>query len=665
MFGVPRSRLTRILLTGALVSSSLVVPTLLAPPAAASDVRLTVTTVVDGLDIPWDLTFTPDGTMLYDQRAGGLWARSPGGTVSPVSADLTDLWASGETGLMGMVVDPDFASNRLLYTCQGYHSGSTTDIRVIRWQLNDSYTTATRQGGPVVSGISAGSGRHGGCRLRFDNDKNLYVSTGDAAVGTYPQDLTSLNGKVLRVTTAGQPAPGNPFASSSNPATRLIYTYGHRNVQGLALRPGTNQMWSVEQGTDRDDEVNRLVAGRNYGYNPVPGYNESVPMTDLSLPNAKAAIFTTGFPTLALSGGMWLSGASWGRWDGAFVAAALKASTLRVLTVTGEESLVRIDNPAELDGTYGRLRSPQLGPDGALYLTTGNGGGKDKILRIAPTAVPGDGRCVGGPDRVAGSVGAVVDNGTVTAHTVGMNDAVWYRSIDAGPFRTLGGIVRYAPAPASSGGRSTDLFVVGYEGNLNHRAGTGTDWPGTWENLGGVLTSSPAAVSFRSGTLDIFGRGTDKALWTIRWTGTSWTGWERIGGTLTSAPGAAVDPDTGVARIGVRGTDGRIWEMTRRADGTGSGWASTGIAICSAPAYAARSGDGESFTTAYVLADGSTEVLDGGAITNIGGNVQGSVALQRTSGGYAVFGRGQSGSLWTFDARSGGGSWRDLGGLIR
>ncbi len=170
---------------------------------------------------------------------------------------------------------------------------------------------------PVVSGISVGrDGWHRGCRLRRDDSKNLYVATGDESTGTAPQDRTSLNGKVLCVTKSGARASGNPFLVSTNSNTRLIFTYGHRNVQGLSLRRGTNEMWSVEQGTGRDDEVNRLVAGRNYGYNPVPGYNESVPMTDTSLPNAKAAVFTTGSPTLALSGGTWLTGPAWGRWSG-------------------------------------------------------------------------------------------------------------------------------------------------------------------------------------------------------------------------------------------------------------------------------------------------------------------------------------------------------------
>lgn len=502
-------RVGRAALVSAVIGSSLI---LAAPEAAAVDVGLTATSLVTGLDNPWDLTFTPDGSMLYNQRAGVLSVRLTDGTTRSVAADFRDLYVAGETGLMGMVVDPDYSTNRRLYTCQGYQNGTVTDIRVIKWQVRADYSAAIRDGNPIVSGIQITGGRHGGCRLRFDNRNLLYISTGDAAIGTNPQDLTSLNGKVLRVTRTGAAAPGNPFASSPNAKTRLIFTYGHRNVQGLSLRPGTNEMWSVEQGTDADDEVNHLIAGKNYGYNPVPGYNESVPMTDMSLPFAQPAVFTTGFPTLALSGGTWLSGAEWGRWNGAFVAAALKATSVRVLTIAGTDNLARVENPPELLGTYGRLRTPQLGPDGALYLTTSNGNGADQILKVTPGVKAGDARCQGNGVEPASPVGAVTANGVTSAFVVGTNQALYYRSMEPGSgYRTLGGIVRYGPAAVSWDGSRTDLFVVGSDGRLNHRWGVGDRWPVEWENLGGFLTSSPAAISFSPGTLDVFARGGDNA----------------------------------------------------------------------------------------------------------------------------------------------------------
>ena len=201
---------------------------------------LQVDTLVSGLTIPWGIAFTPDGTMLFTQRAGWLSSRLADGTVQTITAEFGDLFASGETGLMGIVVDPSFASNRRFYTCQG-HTGP--EIQVIAWTINAAYTVATRVADPLVGGMPSVSGRHGGCRLRFGPQGYLWIATGDAATGTVPQDLTSLGGKVLRVdASTGAGAPTNPFAPSR------VYTYGHRNVQGLALRPGTSQMWSVEHG---------------------------------------------------------------------------------------------------------------------------------------------------------------------------------------------------------------------------------------------------------------------------------------------------------------------------------------------------------------------------------------------------------------------------------
>ena len=342
----------------------------IAPP----DVR--VATLVSGLSFPWDIAFTPDQTMLFTQRAGVLSSRVANGTVQMIDADFGDLFANGETGLMGIVVDPRFASNRRFYTCQG-HTGR--EIQVIAWTLNAAYTQATRVADPLVGGIPVTSGRHGGCRLRFGPEGYLWIATGDAASGTVPQDLTSLGGKVLRVdASTGAGAPANPFAPSR------IYTYGHRNPQGLALRPGTSQMWSVEHGPSVDDEINLLVAGRNYGWDPGIVYDQNVPMTDLvEYPDAVEAQWSSGSPTLATSGAIFLEGDQWGVWEGRLAVATLEDSKLRLFEFTSDGAFVSQVVVAELDGTFGRLRTPMPGPDGALYVTTSNGGGSDRILRLA------------------------------------------------------------------------------------------------------------------------------------------------------------------------------------------------------------------------------------------------------------------------------------------
>ena len=342
------------------------------------DIR--VTSLVSGLSIPWDLAFTPDGTMLFTQRAGVLSSRLADGTVQTVTADLSDLYAASEVGFMAIVVDPNFRSNRRFYTCQG-HTGP--EVQVIGWTIDASYTVATRVADPLVGGLPTAS-THGGCRLRFGPQGNLWIATGDGRTGTAPQDLTSLGGKVLRVNaTTGEPARGNPIASSR------VYTYGHRNVQGLARRPGTKQMWSVEHGPAEDDEINLLAAGRNYGWDPVPGYNQSVAMTDLiKFPGAVEARWSSGRVTLATSGGIFLEGAHWGVWEGRLAVATLKNSKLRIFEFGPDGALVSQVIVPELDGQYGRLRTPMMGPDGALYVTTSNGGGNDRILRIGENRAP-------------------------------------------------------------------------------------------------------------------------------------------------------------------------------------------------------------------------------------------------------------------------------------
>lgn len=284
---------------------------------------------------------------------------------------------------MALVIDPGFSSNRKFYTCQATTSNV---VEVVAWTINTTYSAATRINDPLVGDIPA-AGRHSGCRLRFGPQGYLWIATGDAASGTIPQDRSSLGGKVLRVqASSGAGAPGNPFADAP-----LIYTYGHRNIQGLAVRPGTSQMWIVEHGPTFDDEINLLTAGGNYGWDPVPGYNESVPMTDLTkFPAAIEARWSSGSSTLATSGGIFLQGAKWGKWNGWLAVASLKEQTLRLFHFASDGTFMEQVNVPEMNGMYGRLRTPMLGPDGSLYVTTSNGA-DDKILKITPASGGGGG----------------------------------------------------------------------------------------------------------------------------------------------------------------------------------------------------------------------------------------------------------------------------------
>jgi len=256
-------------------------------------------------------------------------------------------------------------------------SGSAKDVEVWKWHLT-SDTTAEKVA-VLVDGIPIGHGRHNGCRLTFRSPEMLYIGTGDAAHGTNPQNLKSLGGKVLRVRSDGTIPTNNPFYSRGGNA-RYIFNYGHRNIQGLALRPGTTELWQVEHGTNRDDEINFVLKGRNYGWAPTPGYNEKRSMTDTRrFPHAVRAKWRSGHPTVATSGATFLSGAQWGDWDGYLAVAELKGSGILLFSVSASYKLTKV---AEIVTDHGRIRSVHQGPDGALYFTTSNGT-NDGIYRLA------------------------------------------------------------------------------------------------------------------------------------------------------------------------------------------------------------------------------------------------------------------------------------------
>lgn len=370
------------------------VPDDAATSSAPGAPALQVEVLADGLDHPWDVARAPDGTLLVDERGGGFTAVRPDGTVTELEADFGDLFADGETGLMGLVLDPDFADTRRFHTCQGVEDGARDGgpaIEVISWTVDPQWRSATRVADPLLGEIpvNESTGRHGGCRLRFDPSGALLVGTGDNAVGSNPQDLGTLAGKVLRIDPAtGGPAAGNPFADDEDPLTQRVLSYGHRNVQGIAVQPGTGAVYTAEQGTARDDEVDVSVAGGNYGYDPDgegDDYDESVPMTDLAVPGVVPPVWASGDPTIATSGLTFLEGSAWGGYEGLLVIGVQKDTGVLALRLDEAGALVEQFRLPELEDRYGRIRTPQSGGDGVLYVTTDNGGGEDQLLRVTPS----------------------------------------------------------------------------------------------------------------------------------------------------------------------------------------------------------------------------------------------------------------------------------------
>lgn len=350
-----------------------------APPGEAALPRLRVSTVVGGLDHPWDVEPLPKGRLLVTERDGRL-SIVRAGRKRPVRLAGARILSRGETGLMAVEADPRFRKNRRIYTCQGWSTGGAADVRVTAWKLGPKLRRA-RLVRTLVSGLPISrSGRHGGCQLLVARDGSLLVGTGDATDEANPRNLSSLGGKTLRLNRfTGAAWRGNPFLRSPDSRTRLIFSYGHRNVQGLTQRPdGT--LWSIEQGTNRDDEVNLLVRGGDYGYQPGPGYNEAVPMTNHALPGRQvSARWSSGFPTDATSGGTFLPRKGWRGLNGWLAVAALKNSKLILLKFDRNGRLLA--ERSRLTG-YGRLRTAAVARNGDLLVTTDNGDGRDRILRV-------------------------------------------------------------------------------------------------------------------------------------------------------------------------------------------------------------------------------------------------------------------------------------------
>lgn len=377
---VSRGRRRPLMFVAFLAVAGLIVASCLPSPVV-------VTTAVATTSKAWDLGFTPDKTMIFTRHTGQIsaWFGLSDPSRSPqvqVLADPVDVLTQGEGGMLGMAIDPQFTTNRHIYTCFMSNVSGVVDIRIARWTVNAGYTALTDRT-DIVTGMpvrNPNPGRHSGCRPRFGPDGYLWVGTGDAATGTNPQDPNSLGGKVLRIDRDGNGAPGN----AGPPFREEIYTYGHRNVQGIAFRPADGMAFSIEHGTGCDDEINRLVPGGNYGWDPVPGYDESRPMTDLvKFPNAVPAVWSSGCPTWAPSGATFINDGSWKLWNNQLAVAFLKNQKLVVFQL---DAAGNVTYKWEDMTTSGRLRQPMMGPDKNMYIVQDVNPGS--IFQVTPAPPP-------------------------------------------------------------------------------------------------------------------------------------------------------------------------------------------------------------------------------------------------------------------------------------
>lgn len=349
--------------------------------AAETTPGIIVESFVAGLDTPWDLAWGPDGRIWVSERFGRISRVDPADGSVEVAGELEEVFENGESGLMGLAFHPDFDAQPYVYAAHTYRGPRGLRNRLVRMRWDGE-----RLGDPqALLDDIPGAGNHDGSRLAVGPDGFLYMTTGDASAQRHPHDLDSPAGKILRLTLEGGPAPGNPFGS-------IVYSFGHRNPQGLAFHAGTGFLYATEHGPDRADEVNRIVAGGDYGWPEVRGACDAggdearyCSEHDVVEP------LWEWTPTVGISGLAIYEDGPIADWRNSLLATSLRGGTLFRLPLPGDGT--RVGEPEAVFGGVGRLRDVLVAPDGTVYVATSNRDGRgrpaeddDRILVIRPDA---------------------------------------------------------------------------------------------------------------------------------------------------------------------------------------------------------------------------------------------------------------------------------------
>ncbi|MGF1551869.1 MAG: PQQ-dependent sugar dehydrogenase [Paracoccaceae bacterium] len=405
-----------------------------APIAAAQDgmnaTNLEHTLVLDGLENPWDMAFLDDGTMFFTEKCKGLSVRMPSGEVTALlgmtgsegyASTAEDLFCEGQAGMMGVAVDPDFDQNRRIYVYSTSNMSDPHTNRLMRLVVGEDFASVSERT-DIVDDVPykmeasdhpfGGPGAHNGGRVRFGPDGALWLTTGDNHNGEVPQSPTMMGSKILRLDTDGNAHPDNSPPEGFDPRT---YTYGHRNVQGIAFHPGTGAAIAAEHGPWHSDEITVLVNGGNGGWDPrdnmagrgacpdgycgyMPNQGEGMnrferasfmPMTDFeTYPDAMPPVWQNNGWSQGTGSAAFLEGEQWGDWDGALVVGIMGigfggtpvGQRIDVIEFSEDGSEVVDVTEMTLPMEAGRFRSLVLGPDASLYTAVDEG----MIHRLAP-----------------------------------------------------------------------------------------------------------------------------------------------------------------------------------------------------------------------------------------------------------------------------------------
>lgn len=358
-------------------------------PVAAQDTAqkpdFKVEVIARDLRVVWSIAFLSKDRFLFTERPGRIRLLDKGKVVDTPVLTLADVDASGKLGALGMTLHPQHSKNHQLYLAYSYRAESGPQVRVVRYTLDEKALRGDMSGAlsdrkVIIENIPAFT-NHAGCRLRFGPDGKLYLTTGDANQPPLAQQLDSLAGKVLRLNDDGTVPTDNPFVGRSG-ARPEIWSYGHRNPQGIDFQPGTNLLFETEHGPTAGDEVNIIEKGNNYGW-PVVHHEMTGPGM------APPLLEYTPLPAIAPASGMFYRGKAFPQFRGDFLVGCLRGECILRVRLDGRRV---ISQERLLEKQYGRIREVAEAPDGTIYFTTSqfdppeaNGRAEyDQILRLVP-----------------------------------------------------------------------------------------------------------------------------------------------------------------------------------------------------------------------------------------------------------------------------------------
>jgi len=355
-------------------------------PEVRSNVAFTAVTIAEGLENPWGLAFLPDGRMLVTERAGRLRIVSPDGGLSPAVEGLPAIMVKGQGGLLGLALDPAYATNGLVYWSYSEpQADGTNNTAVARGRLVDGATPRMQDVQVIFhQQPSLESNLHFGGRLVFARDGKLFVTLGERSIPAgrmQAQKLDGLLGKIVRLNPDGSVPKDNPFVRKTG-ARPEIWSYGHRNVQAAALNPATGDLWTIEHGTRGGDELNIPRKGKDYGWPTIAygiEYNGGTITGGITAQKGMEQPVYYWDPVIGPSGMTFYTGSLFPAWKGSLFVGGLRGTALVRLVLNGDRV---VGEERLLSDQRERIRDVVQGPDGALYMLTDDP--KGRLFKIVP-----------------------------------------------------------------------------------------------------------------------------------------------------------------------------------------------------------------------------------------------------------------------------------------